>query len=191
MTQTITADAQSTKQQDLLQSAKQFLAGGGLGHFRLPDEVDIVLASASGQPYDRRNRQGVHRLRAWLRAYADRPCQSFGHRGRGRANPQRHLLFSPQRTRNPTRPEAGRKRSLRGAGPVSDHRDRGYSRCAARRASLHGPGQDPEIRGRLARHARLFTVGNRASSTQRLSELTARLERNTRLGRQGSAGRPV
>ena len=48
MTQTITADSQTAKQQELLETAKQFLAGGGLGHFRLPDEVDIVLASASG-----------------------------------------------------------------------------------------------------------------------------------------------
>ncbi len=48
MTQTITADIQTAKQQELLETAKQFLAGGGLGHFRLPDEVDIVLASASG-----------------------------------------------------------------------------------------------------------------------------------------------
>ena len=48
MTQTITVDTQTAKQQELLETAKQFLAGGGLGHFRLPDEVDIVLASASG-----------------------------------------------------------------------------------------------------------------------------------------------
>ncbi len=48
MTRTIPATAQTANQQELMQTAKQVLAGGALGHFRLPEEVDVVLASASG-----------------------------------------------------------------------------------------------------------------------------------------------
>ena len=45
MTRTIPASA---NEQDLMQTARRVLAGGALGHFRLPEEVDVVLASASG-----------------------------------------------------------------------------------------------------------------------------------------------
>ena len=53
------------------------------------------------------------------------------------------------------------------------------------------PQQDPEIRGRLARHARLRAVGHRADRRVGVPAREARLGRRAAAGRRDGAGRAV
>src|SRR5688500_10640553 len=47
-TMTLTTDAATARQRDLLETAGRVLAGGGLGLFQLPDEVNLVIAEGHG-----------------------------------------------------------------------------------------------------------------------------------------------
>ena len=109
-----------------------------------------------GRPRLGRERQGVHRLPARLRADAGRARASRGDRGGAGADRQGHDVFRQQPARHRTGRGDRRGGALRRAGALCVVRHRGRSLRDARRARLHPARQDPEIRGRLSRHERLF-----------------------------------
>ena len=62
---------------------------------------------------------------------------------------------------------------------------------AADRAGAHRPQQDPEVRRRVARHARLRIVGHRSDRAFRLSAREGRFGRRAAAGRRNRAGRAI
>ncbi len=136
----------SERQSVLLAAAGRFLAGGGLGLFVLPPELNLVIARGEGS-------------RVWDvagREYLDYHLSS-GPALLGHAHPAITAAVAAQLPKGTTyyflnEPEivlaraAGRGDSLRGRRPLHGLRHRGDVLRAAHRARVHRPQQDPEVR---------------------------------------------
>ena len=158
----------SERQSRLLAAAGRYLAGGGLGLFVLPPELNLVVARGEGS-------------RVWDvagREYIDYHLSS-GPALLGHAHPAITAAVAAQLPKGTTyyflnEPEivlaraAGRRDPLRRRRPLHGLRHRGDVLCAAHRARVHRPQQDPEVRRRVARHARLRVVGHGADRRLRL-----------------------
>ncbi len=187
----IPATSPAERQQQLLADAGRYLAGGGLGLFVIPPELNLVIARGEGS-------------RVWDvagREYIDYHLSS-GPALLGHAHPaitaavaaqlpQGHDVLLPERAGDRARAAAGRRDSLRRRRPLHRLGHRGDVLCAAHRARLHAPQQGPEVRGRVARHARLRAVGHGAERAVRLPARAARFGRRSAAGRRNRAGRAV
>jgi hypothetical protein len=101
-----------------------------------------------------RRRQRVRRLRARSGAGDPRPLGPRGRRGGAGAGVARAGLLGPARAGGRGRRGDLPARPLCRAHPLQQRRLRGRARGAPPRAGLHGPGQDPQVRGPLSRLAR-------------------------------------
>ena len=151
----------SARQSALLASAGRYLAGGGLGLFVLPPEVNLVIARG----------EGSHVWDVAGREYIDYHLSS-GPALLGHGHPAITAAVAAQLPKGTTyyflnepescSPAAGRGHSLRRGRPLHGLGHRGHVLRAAHRPRLRRPHQDAQVRGRLARHARLRPLGHRA-----------------------------
>ena len=168
----------TARQAALLADAGEYLAGGGLGLFQLPPDLNLVVERGQGS-------------RVWSVAgkeYIDYHLSS-GPALLGHAHPavleavsgparQGYGVLLPQRARSRARGAAGRGDPVRGRGSLHRLGHRGDVLRPAHRARVHQARQAAQVRGRVARHARLRPVGHRAGVAVRLPARQARLGRH-------------
>ena len=147
---------------------------------RLLRPARAVLRGARGARAapDRRVRPRVHRLHPRLRSARARPCASRRRGGRRAPARQGHDLLPAQRAdpgaggRDLSRPAVRRAGALHGVG------QRGHLLRAAGRARVPGTREDPQVRGRLPRDARLLAHERGAARAQGVPGADAGLRRH-------------
>ncbi len=144
----------------LVAKAKRVLPGGTFGN--LPG--DVVIREGTRRPGVGRERARICRLPARLRADAGRPRPPRGDRRGAGADRPGHDLLRQQPLGHRARRGDRRGGAVRRAGALRLDRLGGGPLCDARRPRLPPARQDPQIRGRLSRHERLFADEPRARS---------------------------
>ena len=130
----------------------------------------------------------VHRLSPELGPCPARSRAPGHHRGGAAPAAQGHDLLLPQRAGDPARPQAGRCHPVRRRRALHRLGHGGDLLRAAHRPRLHEAQQGPQVRGRLARHARLRSMGHGARPAVGLPACAARFRGRPARDRRDGAG---
>ena len=179
----------SQQEQALLDKAGRLLPGGVLGGYSAPAELSFVVREARGARLtDVSGREYVDYILGsgpLVLGHAHPAVVSAVERQLGKGT----TYFQLSEPTLELAEEICRAVPVRGANPVHVHRERGHVLRAPGRPRLPPAGENPEVRGRLPRHPRLFPDERGTEGAQGLPRPDAGLRRHSPRHPGARAGR--